>query len=173
MSLGVIWQDISWAGDHIFTSQNIAWEWNVSPYLTLTSVVNFLFCTRYPHCKFCTSNCKGYSLPSIPRCCGSPVSLKLQYHLVIKFYYSTRLCHLHCCYPLHACTLEHEITTARYRQLSHLSRPQIYYSEDIHILLVFKVVGWIKLDDVPAESTLYSVKLCRTAPGRTFCMSRF
>jgi hypothetical protein len=32
----------------------------------------------------------------------------------MKFYYSTRLSHLHCCYPLRAGTLEREITTFSY-----------------------------------------------------------
>jgi hypothetical protein len=36
---------------------------------------------------------------------------KLQYLLVFKLYYSTRLGHLHCRYPLRACVLEREITT--------------------------------------------------------------
>jgi hypothetical protein len=47
--------------------------------------------------------------PCLPHGVGSLASLnKLQY---LKLYYSTRLSHLHCHYPLHACTLEREITT--------------------------------------------------------------
>jgi hypothetical protein len=57
---------------------------------------------------------------------------KLQLLLIFKLYYSTRLCHLHCHYPLRACALEREITTVRYRQLSHWLRTQKYYSEDIY-----------------------------------------
>ena len=53
MSQSMIWQNISWAGQFFFhepeASENKAWEWNILPYHTLTSVVSGWFYPKYLH----------------------------------------------------------------------------------------------------------------------------
>jgi hypothetical protein len=67
-------------------------------------------------------NVRGIQLAKHSGCslsCWQPRFSQLQYLLIIKFYYSTHLSHLHCRYPSRTCALEREMTAIRYCLLSH------------------------------------------------------